>query len=294
MLKTIPQSIALIRLSHWIKNGFIFLPLLFAGKIELILTQDLLFIFLSFCLASSAIYILNDLVDIQEDQQHPVKKNRPLASGHLSKKTGGILCAVFVILFIFSLTFLPHNYTYLYVLAYFILNIAYIFVLKHISIVDVSCIGIGFVLRVMAGGAAGEVYVSHWMIIMTFLLAISIGFAKRRDDLILVVKPAIDRKSLAGYTVPFLDLATGVSFSITLISYILYSISPEVIKRIGSDKLYLTSFFVFIGIMRYLQITIVDRNSGAPLDVLRKDRFLHIVIALWTFTFLLIIYGKML
>jgi len=161
-----------------------------------------------------------------------------------------------------------------------------------LSIVDVSSISTGFVLRELAGGAESNVYVSHWMIIMTFLLTVSIGFAKRRDDLVLVLEKESSIKSLDGYTIPFLDIAKSISFSITLISYILYSISAEVIARIGSDKLYITSLFVFLGIIRYIQITVVDKNSGSPIEVLWKDKFLQITLLLWAFTFLFIIYGK--
>lgn len=289
-MKALLNFAALIRIKHWLKNGFVLLPVFFAGRIELILSPDLLFVLLSFCLAASSVYILNDIVDAADDRLHPVKKYRPVASGYFSKQTALIMFAAMALLFLLSLALLHE--ARLYVLGYFILNILYTFVLKNISIADVSSIGVGFVLRVMAGGAGSEVYVSHWMIIMTFLLAVSIGFAKRRDDLVTVAEHEPERKKVNGYTAVFLDIAKSISFSITLISYILYSISAEVIARTGSDKLYITSLFVFLGIMRYIQITVVDRNSGSPVDVLWKDRFLQLVLFLWGLTFLIIIYGK--
>ncbi|MFZ4796065.1 MAG: UbiA prenyltransferase family protein [Bacteroidia bacterium] len=290
MFELVKNIISLVRMNHWVKNGFVFLPVFFAGKIELIFTSNLLLLFISFCLASSAIYILNDMVDVNADKLHPTKKFRPIASGFFSINQSIVLFTVTAILFFLSLLLLAH--AGLYVLSYFVLNILYSFYLKHLSIVDVSSISAGFVLRELAGGAESNVYVSHWMIIMTFLLTVSIGFAKRRDDLVLVLEKESSIKSLDGYTIPFLDIAKSISFSITLISYILYSISAEVIARIGSDKLYITSLFVFLGIIRYIQITVVDKNSGSPIEVLWKDKFLQITLLLWAFTFLFIIYGK--
>lgn len=280
----------LIRVKHWIKNTFIFLPIFFAGKINLIFSDNLMFLFFSFCLASSAVYVLNDIFDVEKDRMHPLKRERPIASGFFSIKAGYLIFIVLTILLLTFLIFIKESFVY--VLLYFGLNILYSFKLKHISIVDVSCISIGFVLRVLAGGFQAEVYVSHWMIIMIFLLTISIAFAKRRDDLDLGIEKETLRKSLSGYTFQFLDVAKSISFSITLISYVLYSISPEVIARIGSDKLYITSLFVFLGIMRYLQISIIDKNSGSPVQVLMKDRFIQVTILLWGLTFFYIIYGK--
>ena len=202
------------------------------------------------------------------------------------------LCSICVLGMLLSLL-LPGHAKY-YVLAYFVLNIAYVFMLKQVPIVDVSCIAIGFVLRIMAGGAAADVFVSHWMIIMTFLLTISIAFSKRREDLITVLAQTSTQNSPPSYSLTFLDLAKSITFSITLIAYIFYSISPEVIARIGSEKLYLTSVFVFLGIMRYLQIGVINQSAGSPIEVLWKDRFLQIVIVLWAITFLMIIYGKLL
>lgn len=282
--------LSLLRIKHWMKNTFVFLPVFFAGKIGLVFSTHVAFVFLSFCLAASSIYILNDIIDVEEDRNHPLKRFRPIASGFFSKNTAAIILAVLVFLFFTSLTFIEHARWY--VLGYFLLNILYSFLLKKISIVDVSCISIGFVLRVIAGGEEAQVFVSNWMIIMVFLLTISLAFAKRRDDLVIDVQKDSLRKSLSGYSIAFLDIAKSISFSITLISYVLYSISPEVIARIGSDKLYFTSLFVFLGIMRYIQITVVDKESGSPTDVLWKDRFLQITILLWGLTFLFILYGK--
>lgn len=290
MTENLRHFLSLLRIKHWMKNAFVFLPVFFAGKIGLVLSTNVAFVFLSFCLAASSIYILNDIIDVEEDRSHPLKRFRPIASGVFSKNMAVVIFAILVLLFVASLSLIAHARWY--VLGYFLLNILYSFVLKKVSIVDVSCISIGFVLRVIAGGEEAKVYVSNWMIIMVFLLTISLAFAKRRDDLVIDVQKDALRKSLSGYSIAFLDIAKSISFSITLISYVLYSISPEVIARIGSDKLYFTSLFVFLGIMRYIQITVVDKESGSPTDVLWRDRFLQITILLWGLTFLFILYGK--
>lgn len=280
-----------LRLKHWVRNLVIVLPMIFAGRPDLIFTENMLVVFISFCLASSSIYVLNDLMDIEDDKIHPFKKSRPLASGYFSTKTGYLIFAICVLLFaLLQILYLPVSF---YVMVYFVLNLSYIFLLKAIALVDVSTIAIGFVLRIMAGGAAAGVFVSYWMIIITFLLTVSIGFSKRRADMFLALTDQQEKGPKAIYSLAFLDLAKGLTFSITLIAYILYSISPDAIGRIGSDKLYLTSLFVFLGILRYLQLSFVNPGTGSPIDVLWTDRFLQIVIILWACTFLILIYGNL-
>lgn len=291
MIENIRNIFALIRIKHWIKNAAVFLPVFFAGKFFNLPDSpqfiELISLFFAFCVASSSIYIINDIVDVEKDRLHPEKCKRPIASNFFSKKQ-----ALFIFTFIFILLvllILQMGNSRFFVIGYFLLNLAYSFKLKQIAIVDVTCISIGFLLRIIGGGVAAEVFVSQWMMIIVFLLSISIAFSKRRDDLILNENL---RDSLSGYNIQFIDIAKSISFSITLISYILYSISTDVIERIGSDKLYITSLFVFLGIMRYLQISIVEKKSGSPVKILWKDLFLQIVILLWIITFLIIIYGK--
>jgi 4-hydroxybenzoate polyprenyltransferase len=282
--------IKLIRVKHWVKNFFVFLPAFFAGKPENLLSADTFLMFFAFCLGASSIYIINDIVDVEKDKLHPVKKKRPIASGKISVRQALVLFVIVLLIWSVILYFL-HSAA-LFVLSYFIINVFYSFRLKNISILDVTSISIGFVLRVWGGGAVMDIEISHWMTIMVFLLSISMAFAKRRDDLLIDVEKTSIRKSLSGYTIPFLDIAKSISFSITLIAYILYSISPEVTERLGTDKLYITSLFVFCGIMRYIQISVVDKKAGSPVDLLLKDRFTQITILLWTLSLSIIIYGK--
>lgn len=277
-----------IRIKHWIKNGFVFLPLFFAGKIYSHFDINLIFLFFTFSIAASSIYVFNDIFDLETDKNHKENQLRPLAKGYFSLKFAWSLFTILSLLFLSSYFLIKESF--FFVLAYFCLNICYSLFLKKISIIDVSCISLGFVIRVLAGGFEANVLVSHWMIIIVFLLTISIAFSKRRHDF--AQSSSTETLVKNGYSIQFLDIAKSISFSLTLISYILYSISSEVIERIGSDKLYITSFFVFLGIIRYIQITVIDKNSGSPINVLWRDRFLQITLLLWCITFLIIIYGK--
>lgn len=290
------QTLLLFRVHQWVKNLAILLPLFFAGKLSLLFQADSLIelakLFFAFCFASSSIYILNDTIDAPADRLHPEKSKRPIASGYFSIPQARLFNIIAVAIWAAIAFFFLPSEVCIFISCYFALNVFYSFWLKNIAIVDVSCISLGFVLRILAGGAALSLFVSHWMVIIVFLLSTSIAFAKRRDDLIIQKDgERIFRKSQKGYTLPFIDVATSVSLSVTLISYIIYSVSEDAISRIGSDKLYITSIFVFLGILRYLQISIVEEKSGSPTKILQKDRFLQIVILLWIATFAVIIYG---
>lgn len=280
----------LVRPKHWAKNVFVFFPLLFSGTIFDSFTWDLLLLFAAFCLAASAIYVINDLVDVEKDRLHPEKRFRPIASGEISpNQARGIFLGILVLLV--GIGFFLRFEAVIYVLAYFILNLCYSFYLKNLSILDVTSISLGFVFRVLAGGEEVGVEVTSWMVILVFLLTISLAFSKRRDDFQVGVDHTQLRKSNLGYSLAFLDIAKSISFSITLVAYILYSVDPDTIRRMGSDNLYFTSFFVFLGIMRYIQISVVDKNAGSPVKVLYKDRFIQLTILFWILTIGYILYG---
>ncbi len=286
------QIFKLIRVHHWVKNIAVFLPVFFSGQFIEVLSNNtinnLIILFLAFCFASSIIYIINDTVDVEKDKLHPVKKFRPIASGFFSKNQA--LTIAFVLLIILTTLLFILGKSSWFIISYFILNILYSFKLKNIAIVDVTCISLGFLLRILAGGYIVGVVVSQWMTIIVFLLSMSIAFAKRRDDLTVTDNGSILRKSQSGYSLVFIDMAKSICFSITLIAYIMYSISNEVIERLGTDKLYTTSLFVFIGIMRYMQISVVENKSGSPIKILAKDTFLQIVLLCWIFLFTYFIY----
>jgi 4-hydroxybenzoate polyprenyltransferase len=176
-------------------------------------------------------------------------------------------------------------------LIYFVLNLAYTLKLKHYPLIDVFIIAIGFVLRVIIGGVVTEIELSHWIILMTFLLALFLAFAKRRDDVLIFEDTGICMRSgIQQYNTQFLDQTLTVLASIMIVCYIMYTVSEEVVKRLNCNYVYITSIFVVFGMLRYLQISIVKKNSGSPTKILLKDRFIQITVLLWVISFIFIIY----
>ena len=286
------EYIRLARPSHYVKNGFVWIPLFFGHKLnDLHAVFNTFWAFLAFCLTASVVYVLNDLLDVQEDRLHPVKKLRPIASGAITAKQATRFLLTFLVLAIsVSFIFLSNNVLFI-LMAYLFLNLAYSFSLKHIAVIDVVCIATGFVLRVFAGGIAAEVPVSHWLVIMVFLLSIFLALAKRRDDLILNAQGHNnERRSLPHYNMDFVSHGMVAMTSITIVSYILYTVSPEVVSKHGTNQLYLTTFWVVIGFLRYMQLTFVHQISGSPTAVLLRDIFLQVVLVLWLISFYLLLY----
>ncbi len=188
-----------------------------------------------------------------------------------------------------ALTGLPRACLYL-LLAYLLLNIAYSQRLKHIPIVDIVCIAIGFVIRIFMGGTAIRVPISPWIVIMAFLLALFLALAKRRDDLLLVDQGTQVRKAIDGYNLEFISLAMGIMASVIIVAYILYTVSPEVVAKHGTHRLYITAIWVLLGLLRYLQITFVEEKSGSPTLVLMQDYLLQAVIVLWLVNIFILLY----
>ncbi|WP_291492582.1 UbiA prenyltransferase family protein [Desulfurella sp.] len=292
MLKTkLKDIITLFRPYQYIKNLFIFAPLLFSLNflnIDDVLKTFVCFIF--FCLTASGVYIFNDIKDLEEDAKHPTKKFRPLPSNKLSKRFAISLMLVLIAIGLLGSCFINAKVLIIFVI-YLLLNFLYSIKLKHIAIIDISIIAFGFVLRLFAGSYAINISTSMWIILVTFQLALFLAIAKRRDDLLLVSQGHRPRKSIDGYNFEFVNAAMVLMSAIVIFSYILYTVSSDVIKRVGSNKLYLTSFFVIIGILRYMQITFVYNNSSDPTKIVLKDRFLQITIILWLVSFILILLG---
>lgn len=283
--------IKLMRPHQYIKNLFIFLPLFFAMKItDTELLSSAFIAFIAFSLTASAIYTLNDYHDIEEDKHHPKKKNRPLASGAISKSKAIIIMSV-LFLSGFALMALLSLKALVILSIYVIMNIAYSFSLKHISIVDVNIIAIGFVLRLFIGSVVTDTHLSKWIIIMTFLLALFMALAKRRDDVLIFLDTGKKmRKVIDGYNLQFLDTAMAIMASVVIVAYTIYTTSPEVVARFHSDYLYLTAFFVILGVMRYLKIAFVYKNSGSPTKIVATDRFMQLILLGWIITFTWILY----
>jgi 4-hydroxybenzoate polyprenyltransferase len=283
--------IKLMRLHQYIKNFFIFLPLFFAMKItETGLLSNAFIAFIAFSLTASAIYTLNDYHDIEEDRQHSKKKDRPLVSGAISKSQAIIIMSVLFCAGFTLMVLLSFKATAL-LAAYVVLNVAYSFSLKHVSIVDIHIIAIGFVLRLFIGSVVTDIHLSKWIIIMTFLLALFMALAKRRDDVLIFLDTGKRmRKVIDGYNLQFLDTAMAIMASVVIVAYTLYTASPEVEAKFNSEYLYLTAFFVILGIMRYLEIAFVHKNSGSPTKIVSTDRFMQLILLGWVVTFTWILY----
>lgn len=285
----------LMRPLQWVKNLFVFAPLFFNGTftdVRLLLAAWVAT--LSYCMAASAIYCFNDIYDCASDRQHPVKKLRPVASGQVSTGKAyslAVLLAVIAFLLLFHFEKETRITLSIYLGAYLMLNVAYCIHLKRKTLIDVFVIAIGFVLRVLCGGAATGIWVSHWLVLMTFLLALFLALAKRRDDVVIYEGTGMCmRKNIERYNLDFMNQSITIVASVNIICYILYSVSPEVTERIGSDYLYMTSVFVLLAVLRYMQLTLVDVRSGSPTHVLLHDRFIQGCIIGWVALFVLIIY----
>lgn len=287
--------IKLMRPHQWVKNGFIFLPMFFGGKLaDAWCWHQCLVMFFAFSLVASSVYCINDIRDADADRRHPVKCRRPVASGAVAKSvaaaTAVILAVVGASLCLAAGSEVFPSLVFIVAL-YLALNLAYCFRLKQFPIIDVMIVAFGFVLRLVSGGVACDIWLSPWIVSLTFLLALFLAFAKRRDDVVLTDKgePQI-RRSVRGYTPEFLNQTLGILAAVTIVCYIMYSVSPDVTARIGSDYVYATSIFVLGGILRYLQLTIVSEKSGSPTKVLLTDRFIQLMILLWIVMFIFLLY----
>ena len=293
--KTVIPVIKLLRPAQWAKNGFAFLPLFFGGQLFNIPSiMACLVAFAAFSFAASSIYCFNDIWDVKADKLHPKKCKRPVAAGTVSIKAAYAVMAVcfilsMIILFLFG--GVAKYWLILLISGYWLMNIAYCIRLKQFVIIDVIIISAGFVIRLFVGGIASDIPLSEWIVIMTFLLALFLAFAKRRDDVVLFQNTGISpRKNTNRYNLEFMNQVITIIATVTIVAYIMYTLSPEVIARFNSKHIYLTALFVLMGIIRYLQLTIVDLNSGSPTKILLKDLFVQCCIIGWIIAFLFIIY----
>ena len=281
----------IIRAQQYIKNIFILLPLFLAGQItNTELLSKALMAFVAFSFSASAIYIFNDYKDIKDDRKHPKKKYRALASGLISKNVALSLMTVLLIMGFSLMAIISFNALVILSL-YIILNIAYSCNLKRIALLDVTIIASGFVLRLFVGSFAYEISLKIWIVVMTFLLALFMALAKRRDDILIFLKSGNKmRKSVIGYNLQLIDGAMIIMASIIIVAYINFTTSPENIEKFQNENLYLTALFVIFGIMRYLQMTFVEKNSGSPTEIILKDKIMQINLVLWILSFIWLIY----
>ena len=277
----------LLRVSQYIKNGFIFLPIFFSIQtLSFNIIEQLLIAFLGFSCIASMVYIMNDVIDVDLDKVHPKKKTRPIAAGVISKKQALIIALILgCIGTIISFNQETLVYTYLYIS----LNILYSLKIKHIPILDVITIALGFIFRLMIGAHVSFVELSMWIIIMTFLLTLFLALSKRLGDLF-NLKNAQTRPALDEYNQSFLNVSMAIMGSVTIVAYLMYTTSADVIARAGSNQLYITAIFVLYGILRYLKITFFEHTSDNPTEVLIKDTGLQLTIMGWLISFAVILY----
>lgn len=282
----------LIRTEQYIKNLFVFAPIFFGGKF---LIQDAIIntaiAFISFCMAASAIYILNDYFDIEEDRKHPVKCKRPLAAGTIPKSN-----ALALMVFLAAVSLLVSWFISSSLLAvigiYITMNILYSKWLKHITVVDVNIIATGFLLRVLSGAIVAEVEPSVWILLITYLLALFLGFAKRRADVLLSLDGKEVRKNIDGYNLNFIDTVLSILAAVIIVAYILYTLSPEVQEHYRSHLIYVSVIFVVNGLLYYMKLTLVDKVTYSPTLIVLRNRVIQITLLGWIAIMVYLLYIK--
>jgi 4-hydroxybenzoate polyprenyltransferase len=284
-----------MRLPQWIKNLILFAGLIFSKRIfDVPSLLRVTIAFLLFSLVASSQYVFNDFLDREEDAKHPEKKHRPLASGELD---AGLALAITGVILPFALigAFLLSKPFFFLTLFYLAFNIVYSKVLKHIVILDVMSISIGFVLRAIAGAMVIEVQFSHWLLLCTFMLALFWGFSKRRGEISILKSDAgKHRKILEEYSIEFLDLMMAVVATLTLVSYVMYTVSPSTAKSLGTDNMVYTVPIVVYAIFRSLYIIYIKNMGHDPTKAILTDRAVLISGVLWFLLVLFLMFGNFL
>jgi 4-hydroxybenzoate polyprenyltransferase len=279
-----------LRPQQWIKNFFIFAPVIFSRNLlnrPVVLKSAAAFA--AFCLIASAHYIFNDIRDLEEDRLHPVKSKRPLASGRLKTGPAVLSCAVFAVLGL-AVAAAINRGVLIISAAYFVLQVLYSLRLKHVVILDVFVVAAGFVIRVVAGGLAIEVAISSWLLICTMMLALFLAMGKRRHEIVLLEGNARNhRPILKEYNTDLLDQMISVVTASTLVAYCLYTISEETVAKFGTRKLIYTVPFVLYGIFRYLYLIHLKAEGGSPESLIIKDKPLLLDLFLWIVAAVLIL-----
>ena len=280
-----------LRPQQWVKNGFVFAALIFSQSLA---RPDrcvkVMLAAMVFCFVSSAAYVLNDILDAPEDRHHPVKRLRPIAAGRISARTAGIAGGVMGIAGLWEAWRLDSRFFGI-VVAYLALNVLYSITLKKIMLLDVFIVAAGFLFRVIAGGLVIRVAITPWLIVCTTLLALFLALSKRRHELALLGRRASDhRANLGNYTPYFLDQLISIVTASTVVTYALYTLSPDVQTKFPGKRLEVTIPFVLVGIFRYLHLIHHHEDGGNPSRVLFTDPVLLTVVVMWAFSVVLIIY----
>lgn len=288
-MQTFLALLEAMRLYQWVKNLLVFAPLVFAQKMgEAVVAGEAALAFLSFCFVASAIYLMNDLLDLERDKQHPEKRERPLPSGRLPV---GVARVASLALVGIGLALAWRGDFLIWPLIYWVINIAYSIKLKHVVVLDAMCIAIGFLLRVYSGGAAIDVHVSSWLMLCTFFVALLLAFAKRRHELSLLGDESSGhRKSLRDYSVAYLDQMIAPLGAMTVLTYAAYTVSPTTVSHFGENLVFTVPFVVF-GIFRYLFLVHQRSEGGNPTKLLMKDKQMLFNILAWFGVSVWIVYG---
>lgn len=289
----IKKTLRLLRISQWIKNLFVFVPLLFSRHLfEAEYSSKVLIGFIVFSFVSSIVYILNDISDVESDKMHPVKKNRPIASGAISVSLAYRIAAVLTIC---TAVILPYTTVYFgsVVALYLVINFFYSKSLKHLVLLDVFSIAAGFMLRVIAGAVIIDVYISSWLMLTTMFISLFLAIMKRRSELELVKDEAgsgaATRRVLEHYTVNFTDQIATITAAGVIICYALYTVSERTVKAFGTENLIYTTPFVAFGIFRYMFLVYKDKGENAS-EILVTDLQMIVNISLYLLSIILIIY----
>ena len=280
-----------LRPAQWTKNLVIFAGLIFGKKlVDPAAIADALAAFVVFCLLSGVVYLVNDLADRESDRQHPLKARRPIASGALPGRVAAAAALALGSVALAAAWLIGERFAAV-AIAYLGLQLLYSGPLKHIIIIDVLTIAIGFVLRAAAGAIAVHVEISHWLLVCTILLALFLALAKRRHEIVLLAGSATSHRPILGeYSAYLLDQMIGVATASTLIAYVFYTISPETQAKFGTPWLGLTIPFPLYGIFRYLYLVHQRDGGGSPAGLLLTDRPLLTCVALWALAVAIIIY----
>lgn len=284
--------IKLVRAPQWIKNFFVFVPLLFSQHIfNKAYFLPALAAFFLFCLVSSIVYIFNDIVDIEADRSHPTKKDRPLASGAISIPGAIVAIIVFAAVLAFFLPSLNSHFR-IFLLSYFLLNILYTFIFKHIVLLDIFSLAAGFMIRVLAGAVVISVEISSWLILTTMFISLFLGVMKRRSELVLVNDEPnkTSRKVLASYSLNFTDQMSTIAAAGVIICYALYTVSDRTIKIFNTENMIYTTPFVVFGIFRYMFLVYMNKKGENTVEIMLTDIPMITNVALYVVAIIFIIY----
>jgi len=282
-----------LRPHQWVKNAFVLAALIFSRSfVDGELVFRALLAFMGFSLTASAIYLINDVMDFERDRLHPKKSKRPIASGLVKRQTA-VVMSIFVACVGLGIGWSLNTKTLIVLALYGTMNLGYSIRLKHIVLLDVFIIAVGFLLRVTAGAFAIEVHVSPWLLICTFFIALFLAFCKRRHELVSLGEEAANHRGiLAEYSTPFIDKMISALASMTVMSYALYTIDPRVALNLNTDALIITLPIVLLGVFRYLYLVHQKQQGGSPTDIVLRDRSIQGIVILYTAIVVSCIYFK--